>query len=76
MQLYNVEGLFVPKRKSDRAKEEIEPFAKTFWAADPEDALRQADEVLEGGRWVEGPEVSLTTEEDRMRGLGSPEFPI
>ena len=30
---------------------------------------------LNGGAWVDGPRVSLTSEAERMRSLGAPELP-
>jgi len=37
--------------------------------------LQSAEADLNGGAWVEGPRVSLTSEAERMRSLGAPELP-
>jgi hypothetical protein len=81
MKLYWVEGLFITAaalkkaRKSGRAPSEVEPFAKSFWAADPPEALRLATEALQGGQWADAPKVTQTSEEQRMRSLGAPTLP-
>jgi hypothetical protein len=53
----------------------IEPYAKTIWANNPQEAIQIATSELEGGEWTEGPHLSQVTEEQRMRSLGAPEFP-
>ena len=82
MEQYFVEGLYVTGKGLKRSKKsgkvaqaDIELFAKTFWANNPEEANRSATEALNGGQWVEGPKVSKTSEEKRMRALGAPELP-
>ena len=82
MKAFFVEGLFVSARTLKNAKKnrafsasEVEPFAATIWANNPEEAAKLAAEQLEGGEWVEGPRVSQTSEEQRMRSLGAPELP-
>ncbi len=82
MKRYYVEGLFVPlkslkkaQKGSRAASKEVEPFARSFWADDPGDALKQATEALAGGHWLEPPKISLTSEEQRMRQAGAPELP-
>jgi hypothetical protein len=75
MPLYFVEGLFIPKRSLKKAKKTVEPYAKVVWANSPAEAIQQASEELAGGQWVEGPAVSKTTEEQRMRQSGAPELP-
>ncbi len=82
MKRFYVEGLFVPRRKLKKAPkgkkpapDEVEPFTRSFWASDPEEALRLATEALDGGRWLEAPVISLTSEEQRMRQFGAPELP-
>jgi hypothetical protein len=79
MQLYWVEGLFATKQallKSRKSKEMgLEPYAKSIWANDPNEAIRIATQELNGGQWEEGPKVSDATEEMRMRALGAPELP-
>jgi hypothetical protein len=75
MPQYFVEGLFTPKKSLKKARKTVEPYARVIWANTPAEAARQASEELAGGQWVEGPTVSDTTEEQRMRQIGAPEFP-
>jgi hypothetical protein len=75
MQQYFIEGLFIPKKFLKKPRKTVEPFAKVIWADSPAEAIRRASEELAGGQWVEGPTVSNTTEEQRMRQSGAPEFP-
>ncbi len=79
---YYVEGLFATpqgikkKRKTGAYPlNSIEPYAKTIWANSPKEAIQIATADLAGGDWTEGPRVSLVSEEERMRSMGSPEFP-
>ncbi len=74
MKAYSVEGLVIIK--SSRGKSGApHPYSHTFWANSSAEALQMALESNPGARWVEGPEVSGTTEEQRMRALGAPELP-
>jgi len=75
MQQYFVEGLFIPKKSLKKARKTVEPFARVVWANSPAEAVQQANDELAGGQWVEGPSVSATTEEQRMRQIGAPELP-
>ncbi len=82
MTRYYGEGLFIPlnnKKKVQKggrpSSKEVEPFARSFWANDPAEALRLATEALDGGQWFETPKISLTSEEQRMRQAGAPELP-
>lgn len=82
MKQYYIEGLFIPRnnlsktRKGSKpAPKDIEPFARSFWANDPEQALSMASEALAGGQWLDTPKISLTSEEKRMRRAGAPELP-
>ena len=75
MQQYFVEGLFIPKKSLKKVRKTVEPFARVVWANSPAEAAQQANDELAGGQWVEGPSVSNTTEEKRMRQSGAPEFP-
>lgn len=82
MDQYWVEGLFANARGVSKAHKtgtypasSIEPFARGIWANNPDEAIQLATEALKGGEWVEGPVVSLLTEEQRMRAMGAPEFP-
>lgn len=82
MEHYFVEGVYVSKRRLKKiqkgggyAPADQEPFGRTFWANSAEEALRQAEEALNGGQWIEPPHVSRLSEEQRMRNLGAPELP-
>ena len=82
MPYYFVEGLFANKKgvkKKEKAgaypANSIEPFAKTIWANSPKEAIQIATDELQGGEWTDGPHTSLTSEEQRMRSMGAPEFP-
>ena len=82
METYWVEGLFVTKRGLKKAQKsgqissaDVEPFARSFWANSPDEAVRMAAEELKGGDWTEGPRVTKTSEEKRMRAMGAPELP-
>ncbi|MDD2695187.1 MAG: hypothetical protein PHD58_04620, partial [Anaerolineales bacterium] len=46
-----------------------------IWAENRAEALLLANQALAGGEWVEGPQVSQTSEEQRMRSMGAPELP-
>jgi hypothetical protein len=79
---YYVEGLFATrlgvKKKQKTGSyppSSIEPYAKTIWANSPKEAIQIATGELLGGAWIEGPHVSLHTEEQRMRSMGAAEFP-
>jgi hypothetical protein len=82
MEQYWVEGLFVSKPGLKRAKKsgkiaqsDIEPFARSYWANTPDEAIHLATLELNGGEWTNGPHVSKTSEEQRMRAMGAPELP-
>jgi hypothetical protein len=82
MEQYWVEGLFVSKPGLKRAKKsgkiaqsDIEPFARSYWANTPDEAIHFATLELNGGEWTNGPHVSKTSEEQRMRAMGAPELP-
>jgi len=82
MPQYYVEGLYATKQGVKKKLKtgtypasSIEPYAKTIWANSPKEALQQATEELAGGEWIKKPHISQTTEEQRMRALGAPEFP-
>ena len=82
MPYYYVEGKYLTKVGQRRSLKsggvsanDIEPFARSFWANSSSEALKLAGEALEGGEWLEPPRVSQTSEEQRMRQMGSPELP-
>ncbi|MEW5872103.1 MAG: hypothetical protein AB1894_22765 [Chloroflexota bacterium] len=82
MEQYWIEGIFLTKqgvakqkKSGKRSPAYIEPFSKSFWANNAEEAVRLATEALQGGEWLETPRVSKTSEEQRMRFMGAPELP-
>ncbi len=81
MKAYWIEGLYASAKTLRKARKraltaaEVEPFAATVWANSPDEAVELATEQLQGGQWVEGPRVSQTSEEQRMRSMGAPELP-
>ena len=78
MEAYYIEGLFLTRQALKKARstgQEVEPFASSIWANSPEEAVRIATQELGGGRWVEAPSVSRTSEAQWMRAMGAPEFP-
>jgi hypothetical protein len=81
MKQYWIEGLYksqsISKQTNNRKAQPltIEPFYMAFWAESPEEALNSAIEEIKGGQWVEGPRISQTSEEQRMRAIGAPELP-
>ena len=81
MEAYWIEGLYITRRGVLKARKngkispvDIEPFAKSFWANNAQEALQLATEAIHGGEWTEGPKVSRTSEEQRMRSLGAPNY--
>jgi hypothetical protein len=82
MPYYYVEGKYltrIGRRRSVKSGRvspgDIEPFARSFWANTPSEVLQMAHEALDGGEWLEPPRLSQTSEEQRMRQMGSPELP-
>ena len=82
MKSYFVEGLYITLQGIQNARQRgevpsgnFEPYARTVWALDADDAKRIATEDLHGGEWVDGPKVLNSSEEQRMRALGAPELP-
>lgn len=76
MKLYWVEGLYTVKEGPGRSKNAAaRPYSQSFWANSPQEAMQMAWQENPGARWVEGPTVSETSEEKRMRALGAPELP-
>lgn len=82
MPYYYVEGKYLTKigrrrslKRGRVSTSDIEPFARSFWANTPSEALQLADDALNGGEWLEPPRVSQTSEEQRMRQIGAPELP-
>jgi hypothetical protein len=82
MPQYYVEGLYANKLGVKKQRKTgayppgtIEPYTKTIWANNPEEAIQIATNELSGGEWIKRPRVSQLTEEQRMRSMGAPEFP-
>jgi len=82
MPQYYIEGLYANKQGVKKKHKmgiypafSIEPYAKTIWANSPKEAIQIATNELMGAEWTEGPHLSQSTEEQRMRSLGAPEFP-
>ena len=82
MKQFTVEGLYISKSAARKSRQSgkipagsIEPFAKTIWANNREEAIRLATDELKGGEWVECPRINPLSEEQRMRAMGAPELP-
>ena len=76
MKLYWVEGLYTVKEGRGRTKNSAtKPYSQSFWANSPQEAMQMALDEVPGARWLEGPTVSETSEEKRMRAMGAPELP-
>jgi hypothetical protein len=82
MKQYWIEGVYKPQKSSKHTDKgnhpksiTAEPFYMAFWAESPEEALNAAIEEINGGQWLEGPRISQTSEEQRMRAMGAPELP-
>ena len=75
MKQFWVEGLVLPKGAGRSKKSTVKPFSQSFWANTPQEAIQMAFDSIPGGQWVDGPSVSTTSEEQRMRALGAPELP-
>jgi hypothetical protein len=76
MKLYWVEGLIAPKGAAGRGKNGVtKPFSESVWANSPQEAIQMTLQSNPGIRWVEGPSVSETSEEQRMRAIGAPRLP-
>jgi len=81
MDYYYVEGYYInAKGTKQKAKsgsirlENVEPFARGFWASSRQEALMIATESLEGGAWIEEPIICSLSEKQRMRSIGAPEL--
>lgn len=82
MEQYRIEGIFINRRGVKRLIKDgiphpadIEPFMKAIWAKNPEEAYKEATYALNGGQWVEKPQVTMISEAERMRAIGAPELP-
>ncbi len=76
MHQYWIEGVYIAARKKSAGSGAREPFYRSFWADSAEEALRMASESIQGGRWMDGPKVCKTSEEERMRQMGAPTLPF
>lgn len=71
----NMQGVKKKNKTGSYPASSIEPYARTIWADNPQEAIQIATAELSGGAWIEGPRLSQMTEEQRMRSSGAPEFP-
>lgn len=82
MKHYSIEGVILTARGVKRHQKtgkttpaDLEAFSLAVWAESEQRALEEAQLALRGGSWVEGPKISLKSEEQRMREQGAPELP-
>jgi hypothetical protein len=76
MKLFWIEGLISSKESSSRKNNTVtKPFSQSYWANSAQEALQLAMQDHPKTRWVEGPSVVETSEEQRMRAMGAPELP-
>jgi hypothetical protein len=82
MRKYWIKGLFLEpagfkklKKNGQIPRENLNSVEIACWADSPEEALREVGQQFTGGKWIEGPEVLETSEEQRMRAMGAPELP-
>ncbi|HQP60638.1 MAG TPA: hypothetical protein PKX41_05435 [Anaerolineaceae bacterium] len=82
MKQFWVEGLFISAKSARRFKKtgslkpgDIEPFSRSYWAENPQEALKAATLDLGDGEWQEKPVVTQVSEEMKMRAIGAPELP-
>lgn len=77
MKQYWVEGVYIASGKKKTVQSGgREPFYESFWAESPDEALRMAAESIQSGKWVDGPRICKTSEEERMRKMGAPQLPF
>jgi hypothetical protein len=76
MKQFFVEGLVIGQAANRRSKRsaEVQPFSRSYWANNAEEALRLAREDMPGAQWIEGPRLARQSEEQRMRQAGAPEL--
>lgn len=77
MKLFWIEGLISQKADASRKNRSstTKPFSQSYWANTAQEALQLALQDNPKLRWIEGPSVSETSEEQRMRAMGAPELP-
>lgn len=82
MEQYRIEGIFINRNGVKRLMKDgiphpadIEPFTKTYWVNNAEEALQNAFYDLNGGKWIDKPSATYISEAERMRALGAPELP-
>jgi hypothetical protein len=82
MRKYWIKGLFLEpagvkkmKKNGHVPQENLNSIEIACWADSPEEALQEVEQQFTGGKWIEGPEVVDTSEEQRMRAMGAPELP-
>ena len=78
MKQFFIEGLVIGPATNRRSKRsaEVQPFSRSYWANNAEEALRLAREDMPGAQWIEGPRLARQSEEQRMRKMGAPELPL
>lgn len=71
-----VEGVVSLPAGKNRARRssEAQPFSRSYWANNAEEALQMARDDMPGGQWLEGPRLARQSEEQRMRKAGAPEL--
>jgi hypothetical protein len=75
MKYFWVEGLISAKDGSSRkGSSAVKPFSQSYWANTAQEALQLALQDHPRVRWIEGPSISETSEEQRMRAMGAPEL--
>ncbi len=75
MKQFWVEGLFISAKSARRFKKtgslkpgDIEPFSRSYWAENPQEALKAATLDLGDGEWQEKPVVTQVSEEMKNAG--------
>jgi len=82
MRKYWIKGLYLEpaglkkmKENGRIPQEDLDTIEIACWAESPEEALQEVEQQFTDGKWIEGPEVVETSEEQRMRAMGAPELP-
>jgi len=82
MRKYWIRGLFLKptgvrkmKRIGQIPQADLDTIEIACWAETPVEALQEVAHQFTAGKWIEGPEVVETSEEQRMRAMGAPELP-
>ena len=76
MKQFWIDGLLALRSGSSRGKNVgVKLYSQSYWANTAQEAVNLALQANPGARWIEGPTVSETSEEQRMRAIGAPELP-